>query len=369
MRILFVSPITPDPKGTGAEQRAFSFLFFYAKNAQVELWYRPSPDSPEISRLRAASKITRSIVPFLPLQIDPRFPAIFEKWKNTISNSNLVHVFRLKMLIEKIDHPRIIWDLDGFPSKFGRDVRKEVKLRVAGDPTSSHLDHINKLATRCSEVFVSSQLEADFLKIDASVVTNCISNPDQDVLRLMDRDLRLLFIGNMNYPPNIEALWEFHQRTLPLLLRSIPDLRIDVVGRRPLTPDAKTILGTIRETGNYNFYFDVESCEPFLSRSALAIAPLKSGNGTRIKIIEAFANHCPVVSTSKGCEGLEVADGHDILIADNPAAFARACEKLLRDKRLRDKLSRRAFRYFKRNHSYGSLEHQLQPLLAEFQRD
>ena len=69
----------------------------------------------------------------------------------------------------------------------------------------------------------------------------------------------------------------------------------------------------------------VESMSTELQRASAVIVPLRSGSGTRIKIIEAFAHRVPVISTSIGCEGLGVRDGEHLLVADTPRAFAAAC--------------------------------------------
>ena len=66
------------------------------------------------------------------------------------------------------------------------------------------------------------------------------------------------------------------------------------------------------------------------------VVPIRQGGGTRLKILEAMALGTPVVSTSKGAEGLEVTPGHDILIADEPAEFADQVIRLLRDAALRE---------------------------------
>jgi len=67
----------------------------------------------------------------------------------------------------------------------------------------------------------------------------------------------------------------------------------------------------------------VEDTRPYVAPAAVCIVPLRIGSGTRIKILEAMAMGKAVVTTSVGCEGLKVTDGHDILVADDPADFAQ----------------------------------------------
>jgi glycosyltransferase involved in cell wall biosynthesis len=74
----------------------------------------------------------------------------------------------------------------------------------------------------------------------------------------------------------------------------------------------------------------VERVEPFLQDAAVAIVPLRSGSGTRLKILEAFAARTPVVSTTLGAEGLDAIDGLHLLLRDSPRQFADAVISLLR---------------------------------------
>ena len=73
----------------------------------------------------------------------------------------------------------------------------------------------------------------------------------------------------------------------------------------------------------------VESLESEMARSDLAVVPIRFGSGTRLKVVEALANRLPVVTTTVGCEGIDVVDGRSALIADDAAGFAAACVRLL----------------------------------------
>jgi len=83
----------------------------------------------------------------------------------------------------------------------------------------------------------------------------------------------------------------------------------------------------------------VDDVRPVVARSWVGIVPLLTGGGTRLKILESLALGTPVVSTSKGAEGLDLVPGRDILIADEPADFADAVLRVLRDASLRETLS------------------------------
>ena len=90
----------------------------------------------------------------------------------------------------------------------------------------------------------------------------------------------------------------------------------------------------------------VDEIDEELARADVEIVPIRSGGGTRVKVIEAFAHRVPVVSTPVGCEGLEVSDGVHLLVADEPGDFAAACARLLRDGVLRERLTQEAYRLY-----------------------
>jgi sugar transferase (PEP-CTERM/EpsH1 system associated) len=134
----------------------------------------------------------------------------------------------------------------------------------------------------------------------------------------------LIFTGAMNYPPNVDAATWFCGEIWPRVRRRASDVRLFLVGRSP-APRVRALNGVegVRVTG------EVPDVRPYLAGAAAMVVPLRSGGGTRLKILEAMAMARPVVSTTVGAEGLDVVDGRDLLLADTPADFARAVERVL----------------------------------------
>jgi glycosyltransferase involved in cell wall biosynthesis len=132
-------------------------------------------------------------------------------------------------------------------------------------------------------------------------------------------DGRLLFVGNMTYRPNSEgAIW-LVETVLPRLAASCT---LELVGAAPAV--IRALAGpSVVVTG---WVADIDAHYHF---ARVATVPLHSGSGSRTKILEAFAHHRPVVSTAKGLEGIAARDGEHLLVANTPAAFARAIEELL----------------------------------------
>ncbi len=141
---------------------------------------------------------------------------------------------------------------------------------------------------------------------------------------------QIIFTGTMNYYPNTNAVLFFAQQCWPLIRAQVPDASWQIVGRNP-PPEVLRLaeLPGVTVTGS------VPDVRPYLAASAVAIAPLQIGSGTRVKILEAFAMRKAVVSTSVGYQGLAVESGKHLLIADQPEAFAQAVVELLHNPSMR----------------------------------
>lgn len=136
---------------------------------------------------------------------------------------------------------------------------------------------------------------------------------------------RVLFVGDLSWPPNADAVRWFGRKVWPLVRERRPGASVEVVGR-----DAPRDLLAL---GDSRFAFAGESGDtrPHWAAAAVAVVPLLAGGGTRLKILEAAACGVPVVSTRVGAEGLDFVDGTDLRLADEPSAFAEAVVALLSD--------------------------------------
>ncbi|MGH9530568.1 MAG: glycosyltransferase family 4 protein, partial [Terriglobales bacterium] len=146
----------------------------------------------------------------------------------------------------------------------------------------------------------------------------------------------VMFVGSMDWEPNIDAVEFFRNEIWPLVTAKIPAARFVIVGRNPDRRVQKLASSSIEITGR------VASVADQLQKAAVVIVPLRIGGGTRLKIYEAMAAGKAVVSTTVGAEGLDVSPGRDIGIADNPADFAGAVVSLLNDRDLRRRYERAA---------------------------
>jgi glycosyltransferase involved in cell wall biosynthesis len=148
----------------------------------------------------------------------------------------------------------------------------------------------------------------------------------------------LIFTGSMDWLPNEDAIMYFADEILPRVAVRVPGVSLTVVGRSPSARLRRLVQSqaAIRITGR------VDDIRPYVDRAAVYVVPLRIGGGTRIKIYEAMAMGKAIVSTSVGAEGLPVADGGHLALADKPEAFADAVVRLLDDHETRRRLGRAA---------------------------
>jgi glycosyltransferase involved in cell wall biosynthesis len=145
----------------------------------------------------------------------------------------------------------------------------------------------------------------------------------------------LLFTGTMDYAPNRDGILWFASAIWPHILKQAPEARMLVVGRRP---DAR-VRRLERDDARIEVTGEVSEMEPYFERATAVIVPLRSGSGTRLKILDAFASARPVVSTRIGAQGIDVQDGEQLLLGDEPEEFAKQVVRLLGDADLRSRLS------------------------------
>jgi glycosyltransferase involved in cell wall biosynthesis len=148
----------------------------------------------------------------------------------------------------------------------------------------------------------------------------------------------LAFIGSMDWAPNVDAVRYFVGEILPRLRSRSPASRVLVIGRNAPTDLLQTGTAGVEVTGT------VPDVRPFLASATAVVVPLRSGGGTRLKILEAWAMRKAVVSTSLGAEGLRAADNDNILLADSPEQFAVQCHQLLTDVPLRNRIAEGGYR-------------------------
>ncbi len=188
------------------------------------------------------------------------------------------------------------------------------------------------LLPRFDRVYVAAAGDRDLVAgehpgVDVRVLANVVRPPGPLLPSPAGKPFTFLFVGNFNYYPNDDAARYFCARVLPLLRAGAPGpFLVRFVGASP--SGAVRALASEPEVTVTGPVADVT---PWYESAHAVIVPVRTGGGTRIKILEAFTHRRPVVSTPAGAEGLDVTSGRHLLLGGSPEDFAGHCARLMRD--------------------------------------
>jgi glycosyltransferase involved in cell wall biosynthesis len=174
----------------------------------------------------------------------------------------------------------------------------------------------------------------------------------------------LIFTGNMNYAPNVDAARYFCQDILPSIRARVPDVKLLIVGADPSSEVKSWAQGpSIQVTGR------VPDLRIYMNRAQIAIAPMRIGAGLQNKVLEGMSMGMPMVITSVANEGIQAIDGENILIADSPVEFADRITSLMSDAERQAQIGANARDFIVQNWSwekhFGNLEQMFIRLINE----
>ncbi len=172
----------------------------------------------------------------------------------------------------------------------------------------------------------------------------------------------LLFTGNYEYAPNLDAALRLARAIFPCVQQRIPDAKLWIVGNAPppelqaLASDAITVTGQVPDLRDY------------LSRATVFVCPLRLGAGIKNKLLEALVMGCPVIATPLSADGIAVRDGQDALIAETDPQIADAVLRLFADPALRDQLGANGRRLIEARYQWAQVADQYERVYAEVAR-
>ncbi|OFW37365.1 MAG: hypothetical protein A3F70_18730 [Acidobacteria bacterium RIFCSPLOWO2_12_FULL_67_14] len=170
----------------------------------------------------------------------------------------------------------------------------------------------------------------------------------------------VLFQGGIDWHPNRDAVEFFLAEILPALRRLVPAVRFRIAGRCPPAFSQR-----YQSVPGVEFTGRVLDMRVEIARATVCVVPLRIGSGTRLKILEAGAMAKPIVSTTLGAEGLELNDREDIILADEPRAFAEAVAGLLAARSRREQIGWAARLHVVKHHSLPVFQSSLRHALAQ----
>ncbi len=232
--------------------------------------------------------------------------------------------------------------------------------------TETHLSEWVSDVFTCSEIDLAQLIEMNKGKISGVVIPNGVNldlpTPEKG-MEDFDRTNNILFCGSLDYFPNQEGLAWFCKEVFPLILERLPESRLLVVGKGEPGNDLMNLL----RHPSIVFYGMVDNVRDYYRRASVAVVPLLSGSGTRLKLLEAMGNRVAVVSTTAGAEGIGYTNNENILIGDLPSSFAAAVIKLLNDRNIGQEMADRAFSLVKEGYDWKVIGEKLSSFFNEHQ--
>jgi polysaccharide biosynthesis protein PslH len=160
-------------------------------------------------------------------------------------------------------------------------------------------------------------------------------------------DNTMAFMGTMDYFPNVDAMKWFYQDVVPIIRRTIPKVELKIVGSSP-APEIEKLDSDphVTVTGF------VDDLRPIVGQATVFICPIRAATGINSKVIEAMAMGLPVVVTPEACEGIDVEDGINALVASDPMTFSEKVIEVLQNPETRDRIGQAGLEFVKTRFSW-----------------
>lgn len=391
-RLLFLSQVLPFPPDRGVTIRTHHLVRILSARFDVDLlcFYRRAahehrtvadclesvpgvttasahPIPQEHSRSRFVRDHLRSLLTRRPytryLYDSEPFTGELERWLARESYA-LVHVDTLDLsrFVPLVEGPPVVCghhnieaDLLRRRSRFQANPLKAAYMRLQ---STLQEEELRRWAPRAAlNLMVSEPDRRRLLELSPGARSAVIPN-GVDVERFRpsgqppERDI--VFVGGTEWEPNRDALEHFCLDVLPRIRDRMDDVSVTWVGRSRSRDRRR-----FSEEHGVELTGYVEDIRPYVRGAACYVVPLRMGGGTRLKILDAWAMGKAVVSTSVGCEGLDAENGENILVRDDPAAFADAVVEVLEDEALRRRVGRRARATAEERYSWESIGRKL----------
>jgi polysaccharide biosynthesis protein PslH len=263
--------------------------------------------------------------------------------------------------------PLVFDSVDSLSLYMRRAIRLEAtwydKLRMAKSWLGAR-QFERKYYRRFSDIVFTSAIDAQYVRrvcplSNVTVISNGIDCEYYQPRTTMAAEPTIIFIGVMDFPPNVDAMSFFCRDVLPIVWRAVPEAHMLIVGRHP-TEGVKALAvddDRITVTG------EVEDVRPWLARSQVSVCPTRSGAGIKNKILEAWACGVPVVGTRMSAQGVSARPGENMLIGDDATDMANAVITVMRDGGLRQRLAEAGRSTAILEYSWQSKANQLETIL------
>ncbi|HEX6504800.1 MAG TPA: glycosyltransferase [Terriglobales bacterium] len=356
-KILVIHDLIPGPDRSSGGRRLYELLRLLARRYHVVLAYLQRHYVREYLKPLEQYGITAFYPGYAQAVHNPNIDL-----RAILENNEFKYIFcELYTVAEQYGHlvrscrPDSKLIIDTFDVHFLREMRKAELLRDPNLLEQARETETRELAAYRAADLVLTVTEADrqvLLQKDSGLNVSVVPNIHSMAERVAGRERRrnLLFVGGFSHDPNVDAMRYFCAEILPLVLAELPDMKLHIVGNMP--PPEIVALGSdhVLVEGH------VPNLAPYLDSALVSIAPLRYGSGMKGKVGEAMAYGLPVVTTTIGAEGMDLTQGLEALVADDPVQFAQCIRRLYEDAELWSLIAKNGRLRVEREWSPGAVE-------------
>lgn len=382
MKILFISTKSPLPTNDGHCLRTYNLMREIANDNDVHLLTFVKYQE-EFSHLPELEEICSSVQLIKLEENESSLAHGFSLAKSVLTNSPYVSIKynkpsmrqAIQEVLKRYDIDLVHFDMlplycyydlvKGYPVVLNQHNIESALLerRVGAEPCwrrwfflqqQKCLEGFEKLAMSSVDAIAvcSEQDRKIALKMAPEAVVDIVPNGvDTDFFKpskaLSEEPFSLVFVGGLNWYPNLEGLEWFDEEVLPHVVRDFPQLRIHLIGRQ--------VPVNWKHKDQFIVHGFVDDIRPYLEKSSLFVVPLRIGGGTRLKILDALSMEKAVLTTTIGAEGLQLKDGQHAVFADTATDFAQKLIELCKDSHARSKLSLSARSFVDENYRWDSI--------------
>ncbi len=393
MKILFLSPTVPFPLTDGGRIRVFNLLKQIAEKSDITLLALETQPTDEegIAELQQLGVQVHLVpnAPTLPrVSLRTLINAFHRQQPITVSRYDLpTYRQRFKELLATEDYDLVHYemfhtaqfhtetDLPGVLSQ--QNVDSEIWRRLCSETANPFYKFVywtqqrafqryeRELSPKFDVVTCTSDIDALVFQQHCAEDAIAIIPNGVDVTHFQpdfttESPAHLIYIGSMDWYPNEDAVAFFADEILPSIQSEVSDVRFSIVGGNPSARVQK-----LAERNSVIVTGRVPEIKPYFAEATVFVVPLRIGSGTRLKILEALAMGKAIVSTSVGAEGLDLKDGEEIFIADEPKSFAEAVTRLLTDPALRRRIGENGRARVEKDYDWRSIGEKLHRLYTE----
>lgn len=361
-----------------AESHELYLVTFYEKRSELEdvEHLRPFFRSIELVYLPKWRSVLHSFMGLFsrrPLQVAYFSSARMRKmvrFSVEHYNVDVVHTQHLRMsqYTRDLDVPRILDLPDAFSLYFKR--RKETDRpwihRMVDRIEIGRLVNAEKVVKEFDKTLVCSAEDKAYLEKlhnthNIDLLLNGVDLETFDVKEGHDYTHKhtVLFTGNMDYAPNVDAVQYFVREMWPALRERHPETRFVIAGQRPVDAVKRLEENGVEVTGF------VPDLSDMYAQASVVVAPLRFGAGTQNKVLEAMAMGVPVVCTHIGFEGLQVKSGEGVIMAREKSRFIEEVDQLLSDQEMRRKVGEQGLSIARNRFSWDIISKQLATYFEE----